>query len=106
MSSEAGRQAPALSERLAGGLLGLLVGDAVGVPYEFLESYEVPGLQEIELDPPPGFRRAHASIPPGTWSDDGAQALVLLDSLLDRGCLDLDDLAHRLRAWYDTATWP
>ena len=50
---------------------------------------------------PAGFRRAHAGTPPGTWSDDGAQALALLSSLLDRGRLDPEDLGRRLLEWYD-----
>jgi len=63
-----------LASRLAGGMLGLLVGDAVGVPYEF----RTPGaIGTVEF-------RGHGSHdqPPGTWSDDGALALALADSLL------------------------
>lgn len=40
-------------------------------------------------------------MPPETWSDDGAQALCLLASLLECGRLDTDDLARRLLAWYE-----
>ena len=67
---------PTISERIEGGLLGLLIGDALGVPYEFHEPQDLPSLDEIEFIPPPDFRRAHAGVPPGTWSDDGAQALT------------------------------
>jgi ADP-ribosylglycohydrolase len=92
---------PTLRERIEGGLLGLLVGDALGVPYEFHEPSEIPSFPEIEMVPPAGFRRAHARVPPGTWSDDGAQALILLSSLLDQGRLDLDDFGRLLVDWYD-----
>jgi ADP-ribosyl-[dinitrogen reductase] hydrolase len=51
--------------------------------------------------PPAGFSRSHASIAPGTWSDDGAQALALLASLLTFGRLDVEDFARRLLAWYE-----
>lgn len=88
-------------ERIAGGIWGLLVGDAAGVPYEFHAPEELPPYHELEMTPPPGFRRAHASVPPGTWSDDGAQALALLASLLERGALDLADFGQRLVAWYE-----
>jgi ADP-ribosylglycohydrolase len=91
---------PSLRERIEGGLLGLLVGDALGVPYEFHPPQEIPPLDAIEFVPPPGFRRAHAGVPPGTWSDDGAQALALLASLLDRGGFDAGDFGRRLVAWY------
>src|SRR5262245_9822014 len=88
-------------ERIEGGLLGLLVGDALGVPYEFHPPQETPPPEQIEFVPPPGFRRAHAGVPPGTWSDDGAQALALLASLLERGRFDADDFGRRLVAWYE-----
>lgn len=83
------------------GLLGLLVGDALGVPYEFHGAAEIPPRPEVEMTPPPGFRRAHDRVPPGTWSDDGAQALVLLESLQRLGRLDPEDLARSLVAWRD-----
>lgn len=91
---------PSLRERLEGGLYGLLIGDALGVPYEFHPPEEIPALPEIELTPPAGFARAHASVPVGTWSDDGAQALCLLASLVERGTVDGEDLGRRLVDWY------
>jgi ADP-ribosyl-[dinitrogen reductase] hydrolase len=88
-----------MRERIEGALWGLLVGDALGVPYEFHPPESIP--EEIEFTPPPGFRRAHDGVPPGTWSDDGAQALCLLASLLHRGELDAEDLMRRLTNWYE-----
>ena len=88
-------------ERIAGGLYGLLIGDALGVPYEFSNPKDLPTLDRIEMTPPPDFRRAHPGVPAGTYSDDGAQALCLLASLLERGRLDLEDFAGRLLAWLD-----
>ncbi|MGF6937117.1 ADP-ribosyl-[dinitrogen reductase] hydrolase [Paraburkholderia sp. UCT70] len=89
-------------ERIRGGLYGLLVGDALGVPYEFHDATEIPPLHEIEMTPPRGFRRAHAGVPIGTWSDDGAQALCLLASLSRDASLDLDDFGRQLVQWYET----
>ncbi len=51
------------------------------------------------MAPPVGFARAHRGTPPGTWSDDGAHALCLLASLLEREGFDAHDLARRLLAW-------
>ncbi len=81
--------------------MGLLVGDALGVPYEFHAADEIPPLEQIEMAPPIEFMRAHRNTPVGTWSDDGAQALCLLASLLDSDRFDPDDLGRRLVAWYD-----
>ena len=79
----------------------MLVGDALGVPYEFHSAREIPSSNEIEFEPPTYFRRAHAGVPIGTWSDDGAQALILLDSLLTRGIFDAEHFAKGLIDWYD-----
>lgn len=86
-------------QRVIGGLVGLLVGDALGVPYEFHPPESIPQSDLIEYTPPPGFLRAHLGVPPGTWSDDGAQALILLDSLLACDGLDLAHFAGGLRRW-------
>jgi ADP-ribosyl-[dinitrogen reductase] hydrolase len=96
---------PTAAERVEGGLLGLLIGDALGVPYEFHPPASIPPHDQIEFEPPPGFSRAHAGVPPGTWSDDGAQALCLLDVLLQRGKLDPHAFAGRLLAWYRQGTF-
>jgi ADP-ribosyl-[dinitrogen reductase] hydrolase len=91
---------PTRDERLAGGLIGLLVGDALGVPYEFHPPEQIPPLDQIEYTPPAGFARAHSSTPPGTWSDDGAQALCLLDSLVRCGAFNPADFGERVLRWY------
>ncbi|MBB3005138.1 MAG: ADP-ribosylglycohydrolase family protein [Paraburkholderia tropica] len=85
--------------RLRGGLFGLLIGDALGVPYEFHSAASIPESSAIEMTPPAHFERAHAGVPPGTWSDDGAQALALLDALLRNRELDLDTFADNLLDW-------
>jgi len=92
---------PTLKERIEGGLLGLLIGDALGVPYEFNQPSALPPLSNLEFIPPKGFHRSHQGVLPGTWSDDGAQALVLLASLLDCKKMDLGDFAKGLVAWYE-----
>lgn len=88
-------------DRIAGGLVGMLVGDALGVPYEFHAPERLPTFDEIEFEPPVWFGRSHAGVPVGTWSDDGAQALVLLDSLLTCGKFDINHFAQGVVAWYD-----
>ena len=93
-----------LASRLAGAVWGHLVGDAVGVPYEFRPADEI---GEVVF----GARGSHRQ-PAGTWSDDGALMLALLDSLLDtlldadagrRPAFDPDDQGRRALAWQRTA---
>ena len=91
--------------RIKGGIYGLLIGDALGVPYEFHMKNDIPPLEQIEMIPPKGFQRAHKGTEPGTWSDDGAQALCLLDSLLEKGRFDLDDFSGKLLRWYENGLW-
>ena len=69
---------------------GHLVGDAIGVPYEFGHHIDT-----VEL-------RGHGTHnqPPGTWSDDGALLLALLDSLFSVG-FDPEDQGRRALAWAD-----
>ncbi|QDE96976.1 ADP-ribosylglycohydrolase family protein [Myxococcus xanthus] len=92
---------PSREEQIAGGIYGLLVGDALGVPYEFHAPARIPPPEDIDFQPPEGFQRAHDGVPPGTWSDDGAHALCLLDSLLFHGRLDPEDLGRRLVNWLE-----
>ncbi|SRR5579875_106975 len=91
---------PTRRERLTGGLLGLLIGDVLGVPYEFHEPEDIPPLEQIEFAPPSGYHRAHAGTPPSVWSDDGALALCLLASLLERQRFDAEDFGQRVVRWY------
>src|SRR3954470_20302146 len=85
---------PLLPDRLAGAVWGHLIGDAVGVPYEF--------------QPPPAIVHFGATgthdQPAGTWSDDGALMLALLDSLLSAG-FDADDQGRRAVAWADEGAY-
>lgn len=84
-----------------GGLIGLLVGDALGVSFEFKTANMLPPRDQIEMQPPLGFRKSHAGVLPGTWSDDSSQALVLLASLLEHDRFVLTDFADRLIRWLD-----
>jgi len=67
-------------DRLMGGLVGLVLGDALGVPVEFGSR------RERDRDPVRGLRGwgTHAQ-PRGTWSDDGALALAQADAFIRHG---------------------
>jgi len=83
------------------GMIGLLVGDACGVPYEFRHPSELPPYEKLEMIPPDNFFRSYAHVAPGTWSDDGAQALCLYTSLKACGFYHAYDFAARLVKWHD-----
>jgi ADP-ribosylglycohydrolase/protein-tyrosine phosphatase len=86
------REPPGPVSRLAGAVWGHLVGDAVGLPYEGRSPAEI---GEVRFGEPGSHGRA-----PGTWSDDGALMLALLDALLQPGRLDVELVGRRSLAWY------
>ena len=83
---------PLLPLRLAGAVWGHLVGDAIGVPYEFTEPERI---EDVEFGASGTY-----GVAPGTWSDDGAMMLALLDSLLS-GRFDPEDQGRRYLDWAD-----
>lgn len=83
-----------MTDRVRGAIYGHLVGDALGVPYEGTSHIEA-----VEW-------RGHGTHdrPAGTWSDDGALMLALLDSLLDAG-FEPSDQARRFLDWRDRGAY-
>lgn len=70
---------------------GLAVGDALGVPYEFLErgtfvcnDMATGGVHDQPL---------------GTWSDDTSMTLCICESVKRLGHVDADDIACNFRRW-------
>ena len=82
------------AERLAGAVWGHLVGDALGVPYEFRSAGEI---REVVF----GASGTHGQ-PPGTWSDDGALILALGGA---PGALDMTLLPGKRRRGYSGPQW-
>jgi ADP-ribosylglycohydrolase len=84
-----------LRDRAFSAILGLVVGDALGAPFEFQRAAQVP-------DPLPAFERSWMGRPPGTWTDDTAMARNLWTSLIAHGgALDLDDVLVRHLDWIE-----
>lgn len=94
-TGETGEAPLTLRERLVGCLLGLVVGDALGVPAEFKSR---PQLDRTPVTGMTGFG-THAQ-PPGTWSDDSSLALATAESLLDGYAPR--DMMRRFHAWLTT----
>ena len=89
------KQAEILSSRFTGCLLGLAVGDALGLVSENLSRAAIRKrfgqLDRYQMYP----GRAYVS-------DDTEQALALATSLAERGRFDARDFARRLRRWFWT----
>lgn len=85
--------------RVAGGLVGLAVGDALGVPVEFAPR------SERDTDPVAGMRSGGTwAEEAGTWSDDTSLSLCLAESIVERG-FDPEDFGRRALAWLREGRW-
>lgn len=83
-------------QKVLGGILGFVVGDALGVPVEF-ESRDA-----LRWNPVSGMRGYGSyNQPVGTWSDDSSMTLCTLQSLTHG--LDYDDMMGRFLRWADEA---
>ena len=79
-------------------LIGMAVGDALGVPVEFLSR------DTLKLSPVVGMRGYGSHNQPiGTWSDDSSLAFCLAESL--RKGYDLNDIANNFLKWYEENYW-
>jgi len=97
-----------LKDQILGGILGLAVADAVGVPVEFMSR------ESLRHNPVTDMRGYGTyNQPPGTWSDDTSLTLCLLDSLANKGFdarweldenfaePDYADMMQRFISWLD-----
>jgi ADP-ribosylglycohydrolase len=80
------------------GLMGLCVGDALGVPVEFTSRAE-------RVKSPVTTMQGYGTWnqPPGTWSDDSSLSFCLAECLC-RG-YSLDAIANSFWRWYKEAYW-
>lgn len=83
---------------ISAAMLGHAVGDAMGVPVEFMDR------ATVRRDPVTGYRGYGSHpVPAGVWSDDTSMAIATLDSLADG--LDYDDMMRRFCDWQLNAAY-
>ena len=81
-------------QAIKSGLFGVVVGDALGVPVEFSSR------SEREADPVTDMREFGThNQPKGTWSDDSSMMFASLDSIIQSGGINYDDMMTRFRDW-------
>lgn len=85
-------------DNVKGAILGSVVGDALGVPGEFLSR------EELRRNPITDMigGGVHEQLP-GTWSDDTSMVLCTMDSIIEHG-IDYDDQMKRFEDWLWTAS--
>ena len=79
------------------GIMGVVVGDALGCPVQF-ESRE-----EVARHPVTDMREYGTfNLPEGSWTDDSSLTIALLESIRRVGEIDLDDIMGNFMKWlYD-----
>lgn len=85
-------------DQLLGGLFGLCIGDALGVPYEFTERNTLRNNPAKDMI---GYG-THFQ-PPGTWSDDSSLTFCLAESLCYG--LNYNDIAKKFCSWLNDGYW-
>ena len=79
------------------GMMGLIVGDALGVPVQFMDRTEI---RNRAQGPVTGMEAGGVyQMPEGTWSDDSSMALATLESLLEKKEADPLDIMQRFVKW-------
>ncbi len=89
-----------LLDRFQGCLVGLAVGDALGGPLEFLIPAEIRERHGGYVRDMVGGGWLH--LRPGEYTDDTQMMLCLAESIVEQGNFDMDDVARRFLAWYDS----
>ncbi|MFI6949164.1 ADP-ribosylglycohydrolase family protein [Streptomyces sp. NPDC050422] len=82
-------------DRAAGAVVGSAVGDALGAPFEFGPE----GVYTTRFPDGVGTMCGGGGWDPGEATDDTQMAVLVAESLLERGGLDLRDLFDRFRRW-------
>lgn len=84
--------------RIIDSLLGHAIGDAMGVPNEFKDRL---GLQLYPVTEMIGY--SSHPVPKGTWSDDTSMEIALIDSIINKGKFDYDDIMTNFSDWLHDA---
>ena len=76
-------------------VMGLIVGDALGVPVEFKIR------DKFHVDDMIGYGTYNQ--PPGTWSDDSSLTLATMESIVRKGEIDPADIIRNFSRWLNYA---
>ena len=87
-----------IQDRILGGLWGAIIGDALGVPVEFMSR------EQVRRNPITGMRGYGTfNLPPGSWSDDSSLLLCTVESLLNG--FDTDSMGDLFIRWLTEGYW-
>lgn len=78
------------------GIIGHAIGDALGVPVEFSSRSR---LNQCPVHDMEGY--GTHDMPAGTWSDDTSMEIALMQSLIDKGSFDYEDIMENFCQWWE-----
>jgi len=81
-------------DSIIGGVMGVVIGDALGLPVQFMTKTEIKKNQITDMTGGGAF-----GLEPGAWSDDSSLTLCLAESLYEVG-YNPADIARRFVEWY------
>ena len=84
--------------RLRSAVYGIAIGDALGLPVQFLPRDSYPEVTEM-------IKGSELPWPAGTWSDDTSLTLATVDSLLTCEGVDIPDMRARFEDWLENGTY-
>lgn len=82
------------------GIIGLVVGDALGVPVEFTSRKELEENPVIKMESHGTYNQ-----PAGTWSDDSAMAIATMHSIVQKHGIDYNDIMDKFLDWLENAKY-
>ena len=77
------------------GIIGLVVGDALGVPHEFTDKVH---LEETPVTEMEGYGTWNQ--PKGTWSDDSSMTMATMTSIINKNGIDYDNIMDEFIRWH------
>lgn len=77
------------------GIMGLVVGDALGCPVQFLDRKQIRNRGLVTGMEGYGTY----NMPEGTWTDDSSMALATMDSIIHTGGIDPEDIMKNFVKW-------
>lgn len=85
----------AAKKKWTDGIMGVLIGDALGNPVQFMSR------EKVKMRGPVKGMEAGGvfHMPAGCWTDDGSMTLASMDSILEMGYVDPEDLMDRFILW-------
>lgn len=82
------------------GIIGLAIGDSLGVPAEFKSREELRRYPITDMIGDETY-----NVPAGTWSDDTSMTLATIDSIISTKTINCNDMASKFLSWFRNAEY-